>query len=406
MPSLSKRDSILFSVSLAIFEFAAYIANDMIQPAMLEIVANFNAGIEWVPTSFTAYLAGGVLLQWFFGPLSDIRGRRPVMLLGVIFFIISCFAILFSSSIEQFMFMRFLQGIGLCFIGSVGYATIQEAFEEKICVKIIALMANIALVSPLLGPLVGAVLVNILPWQGMFVIVAIVSLFSFVGLLLFMPETVQKKGETLSFYRLGCDYKDVLKNKLFINGSLAIGLANVPLFAWIALSPVILISGKGLSIITYSFLQVPVLGGLIVGNFTLSYLTEKITLINLIKLSEKPMIIGLIVAFLGSELYPSSDFIWITAGLSLYTFGLGISNACLTRLTLFSSDISKGTVSAAMSMIGMIVFILGIEASKIIYLWGREYAFNLLNLSSGLLWLILVTIFIRHFSHKDKTPTV
>lgn len=78
-------------------------------------------------------------MQWLLGPLLDCRDRRPVMLAGVVFFIVSCLAILLVTNIEQFIFMRFLQGIGLCFIGAVGYATIQESFEEAVCIKITAL---------------------------------------------------------------------------------------------------------------------------------------------------------------------------------------------------------------------------------------------------------------------------
>lgn len=176
------RRALLFPLCLVLFEFAAYIANDMIQPGMLAVVADFNASIEWVPTSMTAYLAGGMFLQWLLGPLSDRRGRRPVMLVGVAFFVVTCLAILLVTSIEQFIAMRFLQGIGLCFIGAVGYATIQESFEEAVCIKITALMANVALIAPLLGPLAGAALIHVAPWQFMFVIFAALGAISFVGL--------------------------------------------------------------------------------------------------------------------------------------------------------------------------------------------------------------------------------
>jgi DHA1 family multidrug/chloramphenicol efflux transport protein-like MFS transporter len=123
----------------------------MIQPGMLAVVEQYQAGIEWVPTSMTAYLAGGMFLQWLLGPLSDRIGRRPVMLTGVVWFVVTCLATLLAQTIEQFTLLRFLQGISLCFIGAVGYAAIQESFEEAVCIKITALMANVALIAPLLG---------------------------------------------------------------------------------------------------------------------------------------------------------------------------------------------------------------------------------------------------------------
>ena len=77
------RQALLFPLCLVLYEFSTYIGNDMIQPGMLAVVEQYQAVIDWVPTSMTAYLAGGMFLQWLLGPLSDRIGRRPVMLAGV-----------------------------------------------------------------------------------------------------------------------------------------------------------------------------------------------------------------------------------------------------------------------------------------------------------------------------------
>lgn len=392
--SLLDRRALLFPLCLVLFEFATYIGNDMIQPGMLAVVANFNAGEEWVPTSMTAYLAGGMFLQWLLGPLSDRRGRRPVMLAGVGFFILTCLAILFAQSIEQFMVMRFLQGISLCFIGAVGYAAIQESFEESVCIKITAMMANVALIAPLLGPLAGAALVQFAPWETMFVLFALLAAIAFWGLWKSMPETASRLGESFSMKSLWKDYKEVLKNRQFLCGALAIGFASLPLLAWIAQSPVILISGEGLPPFEYGLLQVPIFGALILGNITLARLTGKRSVEQLIKLGAGPMVVGLVIAA-AATLLSGHAYFWMTAGLSFYAFGIGVANAGLYRLTLFSSTMSKGTVSAAMGMISMAVFTLGIELAKVAYVEGGSGLFNLFNLISGLCWLALVVVFIR-----------
>lgn len=384
----------MFPLCLVLFEFATYIGNDMIQPGMLAVVAGFNAGEEWVPTSMTAYLAGGMFLQWLLGPLSDRRGRRPVMLAGVGFFIVTCLAILFVQSIEQFMVMRFLQGISLCFIGAVGYAAIQESFEESVCIKITAMMANVALIAPLLGPLAGAALVQFAPWETMFVLFALLAAIAFWGLWKSMPETASRLGEAFSMKSLWKDYKEVLRNRQFLCGALAIGFASLPLLAWIAQSPVILISGEGLPPFEYGLLQVPIFGALIIGNVTLAKLTGKRSVEQLIKLGAGPMVLGLVIAA-AATLLSGHAYLWMTAGLSFYAFGIGVANAGLYRLTLFSSTMSKGTVSAAMGMISMMVFTLGIELAKVAYVGGGSGLFNLFNLISGLCWLALVAVFIR-----------
>lgn len=396
------RQALLFPLCLVLFEFTTYIANDMIQPGMLRVVAEFNAGVEWVPTSMTAYLAGGMFLQWLLGPLSDRRGRRPVMLAGVAFFIVSCLAILLVTSIEQFILMRFLQGIGLCFIGAVGYATIQESFEESVCIKITALMANVALIAPLLGPLAGAAWIHIAPWQSMFILFAVLAAIAFFGLWKAMPETATLQGEALSVANLWRDYRLVLTNRHFIYGSLAIGFASLPLLAWIAQSPVILISGESLTTLEYGLLQIPVFSALILGNLTLARLADKISVERQIKLGAGPMLLGLLLAALAT-LFSAHAYLWMTAGLSLYAYGIGLANAGLYRLTLFSSDVSKGTVSATMGMLSMLVFTLGIEFAKVAYAWAGNGAFNLFNLLGGLCWLVLVVLFLKR---RQKSQAV
>lgn len=388
------RQALLFPLCLVLYEFSTYIGNDMIQPGMLAVVEQYQAGLDWVPTSMTAYLAGGMFLQWLLGPLSDRVGRRPVMLTGVVWFIVTCLATLFAQNIEQFTFLRFLQGISLCFIGAVGYAAIQESFEEAVCIKITALMANVALIAPLLGPLVGAAWVHVLPWEGMFVLFAALAAIAFFGLQRAMPETATRLGEKLSIKELGKDYKLVLKNVRFVAGALALGFVSLPLLAWIAQSPIIIISGEHLSSYEYGLLQVPIFGALIAGNLVLARLTSRRTVRSLIIMGGWPISVGLIIAA-AATVVSSHAYLWMTAGLSLYAFGIGVANAGLVRLTLFASEMSKGTVSAAMGMLQMLIFTVGIELSKHAYLLGGNGLFSLFNLASGVLWLILMVIFLK-----------
>lgn len=388
------RQALLFPLCLVLYEFSTYIANDMIQPGMLAVVEQYQAGVEWVPTSMTAYLAGGMFLQWLLGPLSDRVGRRPVMLTGVAWFIVSCLAILFAQTIEQFTVIRFLQGISLCFIGAVGYAAIQESFEEAVCIKITALMANVALIAPLLGPLVGAGWVQAAPWEGMFVLFAVLGVVSLGGLWRAMPETATRLGESLSIAQLGRDYRDVLKNGRFTAGALATGFVSLPLLAWIAQSPVIIITGEQRSHMEYGLLQVPIFGALIAGNLVLARLTSRRSVRSLIILGGWPIIAGLALAVLATVISPHA-WLLMTLGLSVYAFGIGLANAGLVRLTLFASPMSKGTVSAAMGMLQMLIFTAGIEVSKYAYLVGGNGLFNLFNFVSAMVWLGLMVVFLR-----------
>jgi len=384
----------LFPLSLVLFEFATYIAHDMIQPGMLQVISDFCASADWVSTSLTAYLCGGILLQWLLGPLSDRLGRRPVLLTGVAFFTLTCFLTVFTQSIEQFILMRFLQGMSLCFIGAVGYAAIQEAFNETLSVKLMALMANITLIAPLLGPLAGAAFIHYAPWKAMFALFSLISALAFWGLWRSMPETATGRDGRFSMRRLLTDYREVLTNQGVVTGSLSIGLVTLPLLAWVAQSPVLLIQDAGMSPLRYGWLQVPVFTGLIIGNIALSKLSGKVNIRTPIWLGIVPITLGLAIAA-GSALFMVHAWDWIIGGLSLYALGTGLVNAGLYRLTLFSSPTGKGTVAAALGLITIVVFAVGIEVAKQLYFaWGNGI-FMLAGLISGLTGALMITAFMK-----------
>lgn len=389
----------LFPLSLVLFEFATYIAHDMIQPGMLQVISDFSASADWVSASLTAYLCGGILLQWLLGPLSDRLGRRPVLLAGVAFFTVTCFLTIFTQSIGQFILMRFLQGMSLCFIGAVGYAAIQEAFNETLSVKLMALMANITLIAPLLGPLAGAAFIHYAPWKAMFALFSVISALAFWGLWRSMPETASGRDGRFSLSRLLADYREVFTNSGVVLGSLSIGLITLPLLAWVAQSPVLLIQDAGMTPLQYGWLQVPVFTGLIIGNITLSKLSGKVNIRVPVWAGLIPIIVGLAISACAA-LFMVHAWYWIIGGLSLYALGSGLVNAGLYRMTLFSSPTGKGTVAAALGLITIVVFAGGIEVAKLLYFAQGYGIFMLTAMVAGTAGAGLIVVFLRRVPKK------
>lgn len=392
---------LLFPLALVLFEFATYIAHDMIQPGMLIVTSEFSVGPEWVSTSLTAYLIGGVVLQWLLGPLSDKFGRRPVMLSGILFFAVACMLTHWVSSIEEFVSLRFIQGISLCFIGAVGYAAIQEAFDEALAVRMMALMANVALMAPLAGPLAGAAWLTVGSWRSMFWLFAACSLVAFVVLWRVMPETAGDRSHSIALPNLARNYGRLMKDRLVMFGSFAIGLVFIPILTWVALSPVILMHDEGLSRMQYALLQLPVFLAMIAGNLTLSKLAGRVPIEQPVKFAAWPILIGLSLALVAS-LLNSHGYLLITAGLSLYAFGAGMVNAGLYRLTLYASDEGKGSVAAMLGMISILTLAVGIELAKSGYFSGGTLWFCLINFISGVLWFGLVNLFMRERKRRSR----
>ncbi len=359
--------TLLFPLAFAFFEVAVYIGNDLVQPAMLMVTQEFNVGAEWAPTSMSAYLLGGALLAAIWGPLSDQMGRRKVFLLGASFFIVCCLAIIFTNNIQQFMTLRVLQGTALTLISAVGFASIQEAYVEAKAVKVMALMANISLLAPLLGPVLGAFMIEHISWHWGFVGIALLASAALYGLYRNMPETVDLANKTPKTFKVILnDFYTILKDKNFIVLAISGPLIALPVMLWIALSPVFLVEELKLSSFEYGLSQIPVFGGLILGNLLLAKWVERFPLGKTVLIGFPIIALGVLSILFGIVF--KAYLLWgLIIGMSLIALGEGLSYAVMYRFALMSSEVSKGTVAAGMATLVMLFFASMIELTKYLY---------------------------------------
>jgi DHA1 family multidrug/chloramphenicol efflux transport protein-like MFS transporter len=399
-----------FCLALTAFELLTYMASDVIMPAMLDVTTELEAHVRHVPNAFNLYLLGGVCLQWLLGPLSDQFGRRPLLLIGSALFGVSCAAAFLTQSIEAFNLLRLLQGMGLGFVVAVSYPALQEVFCEADAVRLMALLGNVALLSPLLGPLLGILLLEWLSWRQIFLLLGCAAALVWLGLLLWMPETVgveRRDGHrnarvAFSWRLVSQRYGALLANPRFLFASLALGLMSLPLIAWIGLAPLLLVRVLEMTPLEYGLWQIPVFSAVIAGNLILDRLLQTHSLEQLIQLALWPFCLGLVLlaacALLGAGLGP------VVASLALYAVGLGMSNAAVYRLALFSSDDSKGLVSALTGMISIAVMGLGGSLIATIGGGGRLEYFALWAAFGGLMCLPLMYRLLQTTSPDVASP--
>lgn len=386
-----RRELFIFAAYFVIYEFSTYVSNDMIMPAMVEIVHQFNAPLTTVPLSLSLYIIGGSLLQVFLGPMADVIGKRKVLLFGNVLFLIATIVIPFSNSIDHFLASRFFQGMGLCFI-FIGYATIHEVFDDVEAVKLTAILSNIAIFAPLIGPLIGSIIIHVSSWEFVFILSGILATVSLIGLYFYMP-TGKIIAKTINISEILISYKNIFTHKTFILGIVTTSVGIIPMIAWIGLSPVIILNRLYLSFTHYIAYQSAIFGGFIISNLMIQKLAGRVSFTKLINYGAILSLVGLTIAISGCFININLAIV----GMVIYAFGLGLYNGVIVRIAISSTGESMSLSSSAMSLITCTILFSGLEiSSNLSHMFNYSLtAFTFINFVIGVIVFFLLKYFAR-----------
>ncbi len=383
----------IFAFFFVLYEAIIYSANDMIMPGMLNVVSNFHVGVEYVASSLSMFILGNTVLQLFIGPAADRYGKRKILLIGNSLFLIFTVFIAFSANINQFMLGRLLQGSGGAFI-AIGYSMIHEKFEDKNAVKLIALMANVTILAPLLGPVVGGVIISLADWRYVFVVIGIVASIALFGLSRYTPES-KKTLSRINVKEITATYYSILKNKNFAVGSSAICLAVLPLIAWIGLAPVLIMKTAKLDFVHYIAYQIIALSGLSLGSIAMQFIAGKVSFLRI-------MTTGNVLFVLGAtfSLVFFKNPLLLSTGFFMGTLGFGLFNGMVWRIIMSDSRFSQSMTISLLVFIQTIVMAGGIEiVNSICGSFGFSlFSFALVNF----IFSIAASMFIYHFAKMNK----
>lgn len=390
------RKLYLFAGFLVVYEFTTYIANDMIMPGMLHVLSEFNAPISYVALSFTFYILGNSILQLFVGPLSEHFGKRKVILAGNLFFIIITILITLSHNAREFMLGRLIQGGGLSFI-AIGYALIHEKFSDKDAVKLFALMANISIMAPLIGPVLGSIVMKVFNWRVIFIIITLLAMVSLIGLYRFIPKDHDSKKNSLSISMAFKMYLRIVQIRQFILGAICVALASLPVMCWIALSPNVIMRSEGLSMFDYGICQLFAIGGIMISSILMQFIAGRFSFYKIINATCAIAFIGAFIGVLFHNNLPMVVF-----SMFLYSLGLGIFNNLIMRLIMTTPNFPQAMISSLMILIIALINAGGMEVVNLIC---ENFAYSLTsftvcNFIISIFVVGIVTFYMKAYKNK------
>ncbi|WP_159738538.1 Bcr/CflA family multidrug efflux MFS transporter [Vibrio atypicus] len=195
------------------------LAIDMYLPAMPTIARDLGVTEGAVQITLTAYTAGFAIGQLIHGPLADSYGRRPVLILGVLFFGLASVVSATSSGIEALTWVRAAQGFAGAAAAVIIQAVVRDMFDREDFARAMSFVTLVMTVAPLVAPMIGGHVAVWFGWRAIFWILAAFSVMVILLVLWKIPETLTpEKKQPLRFGTTMRNYA-----KLFTN-PVALGL--------------------------------------------------------------------------------------------------------------------------------------------------------------------------------------
>lgn len=344
---------------------------DMYLPALPQIGAEMAAGPAQVQLSLTACLIGVSLGQVLAGPLSDGLGRRGPLLAGLCGYAAASLACAFAPSAEVLTGLRLLQGLAGGAALVIVRAVVRDLYEGAAIARVLATLMLVSGLAPILAPVLGAQLLAVTTWRGVFAALMAIGVLLLVAVLAGVRETLPAerreagglRGTARSFGRL-------LRDRAFLAAALAGGLAFAAMFAYISGSSFVLqgvyrVSPQGFSLIfglnALALVLAGQLGGRLAGRIAPARLVAAGLVLGLLSA------LGLVAATTAGAGLP------VVVGL-LFTLMGGAGLAIPGSAALALSVLPPQVAGSASALLGVLQFALGAAAAPLTGLAGAGSA--------------------------------
>lgn len=263
---MSRRRTILLGGVLTALTAFSAVSTDLYLPALPEIGRAMQADAASVQFTYTSYLIGFALGQLVYGSLSDRFGRRPVLLVGLGVYFVSCILCFFAWDIDVLIAARFVMGMGACSGPVLGRAMVRDIFGRERSAKMLSYMGTVMGLIPAVAPLIGGYITATFGWQANFVFLFIFAAITTVGTVLLLHETNQwRDPDALKARRLVGAYKTLLCNRSFMAYTMAVTFGFGAFTAYISNISYVLIDQLKVPVEDFGYYFIFIVAGFMLG---------------------------------------------------------------------------------------------------------------------------------------------
>ena len=241
---------------------------DTIFPAFAAMEHDLRVGKVGMQQTISVYLLGYAAMSLVHGPLSDALGRRPVIIAGIVVFLLASVGAAVAGTLDQLLLFRAVQGLSAGVGLIVGRAIVRDALDGDEAQKLMSQISMIFGIAPAIAPVIGGWILGVSHWRGIFWFLALFALALLVMSVWFLPEShPPEKRLPLNAPVLARGYGHILANRRFRLLALAGTFNFGALFLYIASAPAFVLDVLKLNAQQFVYFFAPTIGGMVLGAF-------------------------------------------------------------------------------------------------------------------------------------------
>ena len=323
-------------------------------PSMPGLQRAFHTDFATVQLTLTLYLIGLAVAQLFYGPLSDRLGRRPVLLAGLVLFLVGTLACMLAPSIEALIAARVVQAVGGCAGVVLGRAMVRDMYDRDRAASMIAYITMAMVVSPMVAPFIGGFLDGWYGWRGGFAFLLILAGPVLAAAVVCLHETHHDRSHTRGFADLVAGTSRLLGRRAFHGYAFHMSFNTAIFLGFIGGAPYVMVELMGRPPAEYGLYFMLSAASYMAGNFMAGRIAVGVGI-------DRMIFNGMIIVMAGATLLGVLASLWTLTPLMMFGpvaiigFGQGLSIPTATAGAISVDPRYAGAASGASGFLQMTV---------------------------------------------------
>lgn len=253
--------------------------NNVAVPSLPAIASALEVTFGDAQLILSIYMAGFAAGQLVVGPLSDRYGRKPVLTVSLVLYVLASVAAAVSPDLYNLVAARLIQAVGISATMSIGRAMVRDCFESERIAQVYAYIGTALAIGPILGPIVGGVIEVAAGWRAVFGVIAALGVAMLLVIVFMLRETNPRLSpDALQPARLIGNYRMLLSNRVYMGYVMCNAICYGGIFAFTSCSSYVLIELLGVAPDAFGALYAVTVGGYGVGTLIASQFTRRVGL--------------------------------------------------------------------------------------------------------------------------------